>query len=395
MTGHVFIYGDIGQNRGEVSFDNVRQQLSLPENKAADEIILHIISNGGEVFQGEAIYNALKNSGKKITTHIEGTCASIATLIAAAGERIIMNKTARFMIHNPKIAGIQTTLESKDLRDVANQLDQIKTLLINVYDKRTTLGKPKLWELYDNTTWLTADEAQQMGFVDESVDAIQAVAKVDFKQLKMKESKNLRQRFIEAFNLVINKVTNSFTETLADGRAVIVESEDENWTGKMITLETGEPLPAGSYPLKSGKVLTVDANSTITQITEAPTPGTDNEMEDKIKQLEAQLAEAKLAKETAEATAAAKLTEAQTAQQTAENRALKIEAKLTEFEKQFMEMKEQMLKTVGTAPDAGKGPVIKNATDKVVDPMLEMMGADLGDAWLTSRPSHFKLKSNG
>ena len=118
MAGHIFIYGGIGldQREHEISADNVRQQIN--ENKSESELIVHLISPGGDVFEGEAIYNALKNSGKKITTHIEGTCASIATLIAAAGSNIIMNKTARFMIHNPKISNMQTAADSRDLRHV-------------------------------------------------------------------------------------------------------------------------------------------------------------------------------------------------------------------------------------------------------------------------------------
>lgn len=103
MTGHVFIYGGIGSGPGETSLKSVKAQL----DPQAENYIVHLVSPGGEVFEGFGIYNILKNSGKKITTHIEGVCASIATLIAFAGDEIVMNKTSEFMIHNPNISDLK------------------------------------------------------------------------------------------------------------------------------------------------------------------------------------------------------------------------------------------------------------------------------------------------
>ena len=199
MTGHIQIYGGIGTERNETSFENVKSQLDA--EKGSEELAVHIMSPGGDVFEGEGIYNLLKNANKPITTYIEGTCASIATLIAAAGDKIVMNRTGRFMIHNPKISGLNSQADARDLRHVANQLDKIKTLLIDVYDRKTTLGKPKLWELYDNETWYTADEAKTAGFVDEVVDAIKAVAKVDFKHYNEMKNEGLWKKIQNLFQL--------------------------------------------------------------------------------------------------------------------------------------------------------------------------------------------------
>ena len=116
------------------------------------------------------------------------------------------------------------------------------------------MTKEKLWALYDNETWLTADEAKAMGFVDEVVDAIKAVAKVDLKHYKMKDQ-NLWTKIQNLFSL--KKFKNEFTETLADGRVIIVMSDDEDWTGKQVIYEDGTPLEPGEYPLADGKVITV------------------------------------------------------------------------------------------------------------------------------------------
>ncbi len=372
MTGDIFIYGGIGTERGEVSFENVQSQLQLPENKAATELILHIISPGGDVFAGEAIYNALLNTGKKITTHIEGTCASIATLIAAAaaasGGTMIMNKTARFMIHNPKVSGLSTAADSRDLRHVANQLDQIKTLLINVYDKKTNIGTEKLWELYDNETWLTAEEAEKMGFIDESVDAIKAVAKIDLnKFINMKREKSLLDRIQNL--LTLSKFKNEFTETLQDGTAIIIMSDDESWEGKQVIVqEDGSALPDGDHVLASGKTITV-SGGVISAVKEAAAEDKQTEeMDNKIKELEAQLAEAMAAKETA--TANAKALEAKVV--TSEAKALKIENRMLTLEKDFLKLKEEAALPIGDQTPPDKGPAFKNMGTAQVDHMGEM-----------------------
>lgn len=372
MAGHIFIYGGIGLDvrQHEISAQDVRDQID--QNKAESELIVHIISPGGDVFEGEAIYNALKNTGKTITTNIEGTCASIATLIAAAGDKIIMNKTARFMIHNPKITGMQSAADSRDLRHVADQLDQIKTLLINVYLNKTGLGKEKLWELYDNETWLTADQAVQMGFIDEAVDAIKAVATVNLKRFKMKTDTTLWARALNSFEAAVQAFKtfkNAFTEALADGRVIVVQSEDEDWTGKSVTFEDGTPLPAGEHELASGKKISVDESGTITAVTEAEAPADKQQTEDmdnKIKELEAQLAEAKTAKETAEATA--KAAQAQAAG--AEAKAAKFENRVAGIEKEFLKLKEEASKTMGDPSELPRGPVNKLANqEQNIDPM--------------------------
>lgn len=363
MTGHIFIYGGIGSGQGEISVNNIKAQI----DPQASDYLVHIISPGGEVFEGYGIYNLLKNTGKKVVTQIEGVCASIATLIAFAGEYIIMNKAAEFMIHNPKISDLKG--DSYDLRNVADQLDKIKSILIDVSGARAArngkpISKEKLWELYDNETWLTADEAETMGFIDESVDAIKAVAKVDLKHFIMKQpNENWAIGIFKNF-LGLRKFKNQFTETLQDGTVILVMSDDEDWTGKGVVYETGEPLPAGEHVLASGKTIVVNDQSVITEVKEAAPPQDNQEneeMENKIKELEAQLAEAKAAKDTAEAKAKSEA-----------EKSAKIENRVQMIEKDYLKMKEFMEKTVGDKSEPPKGPAFKNAgKDQAIDPMAQ------------------------
>lgn len=371
MTGDIQIFGGVGRERNEISFDNVKAQLDQVKN--ATDIALHIWTPGGDVMEGEAIYNLLKNSGKPVTTYIEGTCASIGSLIALAGDKIVMNETGRFMIHNPKISGLNTQADARDLQHIAMQLNKIKTLLIDVSAKKTGLAKEKLWELYDNETWLTSTEAKEMGFVDEIIpDKLRAVATVDVKHFHMNQT--ILSRIDGKIKAIMNflRFKNEFVEPLSDGTTIVVMSEDEDWTNKPVMYEDGSPVPDGDYTLASGKTITV-AGGVISQVTEAA-PANEEQKEPsaedmkQIEELKAQIAELTAAKEAAEAA----LNQSQSQEAQAKAKSLKIENKLSQLEKDFMQLKEETSKTIGDTSLPGKGPVIKNtAKDQPRDEMGE------------------------
>lgn len=381
MIGHIFIYGGIGTQSGEVSIQNVKAQL----DPSADEYVLHIISPGGEVFEGYGIYNILKNSGKRITTHVEGLCASIATLIAFAGDTIVMNKTGEFMIHNPAVSDIQG--DSSDMRNVANQLDKIKSILIDVSSARAArngnaVTKEQLWALYDSETWMTADEAKQFGFVDEVQDAIKAVAKVNQNNFKKMEEKSAIEKLASQITNLFRstRYKNQTQDTLEDGRPVIIMDNNGDYNGAMITLADGTPLPAGEYELASGYDITVDGNSTITAV-EQDVPVSENkdmDLQKQVDELKAQLAQALESNKTATAEAA-----------TAKAKVTSYHNKMDILEKKFAEFQAASALTVGDQKPPEVDPKFRNGSDeRPFDPMA----ADLGEAYITSRPNSFKRK---
>jgi ATP-dependent protease ClpP protease subunit len=271
VIGHIYIYGEVGK---QVTLDTVLQSIT----PKASSYVVHIISNGGDVFEGYAIYNAIKNTGKDITVHIEGVCASIATLIAAAGSKIIMNTKSQFMIHNPRIASMGG--DSKDLRNVAAQLDKIKSQLIDSWVGRTSLSVEQLSNMYDHETWLTPEQAKEMGFVDDVQEILKAAASADIKKHYHMEHNTI----LAAIQNLGNRINGLFapknvTDTLADGTVVSVPEEGD-WTGKPITLEDGTPLPDGEYTLDGGRMITV-AGGTIATVKdpEAKTEETPEDMD--------------------------------------------------------------------------------------------------------------------
>jgi ATP-dependent Clp protease, protease subunit len=134
----------------------------------APKISVRINSPGGDVFDGIAIYNALREHPSAVTTHIDGVAASSASVVALAGEQVLMAENAFYMIHNPWAFVIGN---SDDLRKEADVLDKVSGSLLMAYQQKTGKTADELRALMTDETWYTAAEAAEAGFVDEVVSA--------------------------------------------------------------------------------------------------------------------------------------------------------------------------------------------------------------------------------
>ncbi|MDP5277151.1 head maturation protease, ClpP-related [Chengkuizengella axinellae] len=168
-SAEISIYGEIGASWWGESITPKQFSKDLKDlGDDLEEITVLINSPGGGVFDGLTIRSLLKNHQASITVRIEGYAASIASIIAMAGDKIVMSKGSMMMIHNPA-----TSLwggESKDFREVADFLDQIRDSLLPIYSDRTGLSNEELIEMMDKETWMSADEAVEKGFADEVED---------------------------------------------------------------------------------------------------------------------------------------------------------------------------------------------------------------------------------
>jgi ATP-dependent protease ClpP protease subunit len=281
MLYDLYIYGAIGE--GGVTADYVKTQLESAKKKKADYINVHISSPGGEVYEGYTIYNLLKNSGFKINTLIEGFCASIATLIALAGEEVTMNKTASFMIHNPFV-GVEG--DANTLRQTAEHLDTIKKELVKVYKERTGISEAELWVLMDNETYYTAEGAQGAGFVKVVNEAnYKAVAYFQLNQTTNKMDKPILEVIRGEFASIKNSIAKlmgspkNIDTTLEDGTAVFIETEGDILGASIYTVAedgTYVPLTDGEYVLADGTAIVV-VGGAITEVMPAAEASTDVE----------------------------------------------------------------------------------------------------------------------
>lgn len=159
----IYIFGDI--TSWEWFENDVSSYTLSKELQALDpdvEIInVHINSYGGEVAEGLAIHNALRNHKAKVRTYCDGFACSIASVIFMAGEERIMGNASLLMVHN---AWMHTAGNADQLRKDADDLDKITQASINAYMQNVNITEDKLKELLDAETWLLPDEALEMGF---------------------------------------------------------------------------------------------------------------------------------------------------------------------------------------------------------------------------------------
>lgn len=128
------------------------------------DLTVWIDSYGGSVFAGASIYNALKEHKGKITVKVDGKAMSAASVIAMAGDEILMSPVAVMMIHNPLTAAYGNM---HDLRKVADILDTVKESIINAYVEKTGRSRNKISQMMDDETWMSSNVAVKEGFADD------------------------------------------------------------------------------------------------------------------------------------------------------------------------------------------------------------------------------------
>lgn len=179
-----------GQHSAEINIDNeigafgVRASDFRDELKAfgdVTQIQLHINSPGGEVFDSLAIHNMLARHKAEIIVTIDGIAASGASLVAMAGDQIIMPENAMMMIHDPGGIVVGT---SKEMRELADALDKVKSGMISAYAAKSMQERNTISEIMAAETWLTAQEAVDLGFADKVEAPIEMTASFDLSKFK-------------------------------------------------------------------------------------------------------------------------------------------------------------------------------------------------------------------
>lgn len=153
-----------------------RAQLDAVEG---NELVVEINSVGGDVMAGLGIYNMLRawaKDGKTVTTRVTGVAASIASIIALAGDKREMHKNTFAMVHQASTFAVGT---ADDMRDAADTLDKVDGSLRGIYMDRMGVDETKAKEIMAKDTWLTADEAMDLGFATALIEDIKATAKFD------------------------------------------------------------------------------------------------------------------------------------------------------------------------------------------------------------------------
>ena len=133
-------------------------------NSGEGDITVWINSPGGDCVAAAQIYNMLMNYKGNVTVKIDGIAASAASVIAMAGNKVIVSPVSMIMIHNPATIAFGDTNE---MQKAIAMLDEVKESIINAYEIKTGLSRAKLSHLMDAETWMDANSAIELGFADE------------------------------------------------------------------------------------------------------------------------------------------------------------------------------------------------------------------------------------
>ena len=240
-NSEILLYGPIAEESSwwgdEVTPKNFAADL---ESLGGRDVTVRINSGGGDVFAAHAIHNQLVAYKGRVTVVIDGLAASAATIIAVAGDRIIMPANALFMIHNPAI-GLSDYYGANELLKAAEALNTIKSSIVAAYRKRCKASAEELAAMMDAETWMGAAECLEKGFVDEIQGSVSPVLNgsslvvnsVDFDLKKFKNQDALKacihnQTEVKSMNNKLEAFLNSLLDKLDDSSQQAVPVQMQN-----------------------------------------------------------------------------------------------------------------------------------------------------------------------
>lgn len=214
---------------------------------------VRINSPGGDVFAAAAIHNSLKNHAARVEAYVDGWAASAASVVAMAGDEVIMPATSMMMIHNPAsfVFG-----DARDMRATADVLDKVRDSIIAAYEAKTGKPRAELINLMNSETWMTAKDAVELGFADRIDEQATVQASMrgramivngvgfDLGKFKTVPTPYLNEVILPAFAGVDNtgcepaEITESEVPTMADTQTT--ETVEEPVVEQAATDEAGE-----------------------------------------------------------------------------------------------------------------------------------------------------------
>lgn len=277
---------------GTLSSTYLHQQL---EAAAGQDVDVHISSVGGSAFDAIAIYDLLKKYTGNVTTYIDALAASAASVVAMGGNKVIMSKYALLMIHKPMVGSGGNADEL--LKDV-QMLNVVQSRLAQIYMDKTGLDGVTVNSLINAVTWLSADQALDLGFIDEIEDYASDVvnsaiiqnytstAPVFYQRYinkilnKNSNMNNENRDLIEKTTSVLDKIMNFFKkvvnkQTITDKGTLHHAGELEEGAEVYQDEDMTIPAPTDTYTTAGGKRIKVKGGCAETVI-----PATDDEDED-------------------------------------------------------------------------------------------------------------------
>lgn len=162
----LYISGEIIDGYDEDAGEEIKSTADIFRDElysGEGNISVWINSPGGDMVTGAQIYNLIKDYKGKVTIKIDGLAASAASVIAMAGDEVLMSPVSELMIHNPFSCAIG---DSNEMKRAADMLNEVKESIINAYELKTHLSRAKISRMMDDESWMNAYKAVNLGFAD-------------------------------------------------------------------------------------------------------------------------------------------------------------------------------------------------------------------------------------
>ena len=209
VENSISVLGEIGESFFSEGVTAKRIAGAL-RNIGPKDVTVNINSPGGDVFEGLAIYNLLREHKAKVTVKVLGIAASVASIIAMAGDEVQVPMAGFIMIHNTSVIAMG---DRHDLREFADVMDGFDAVFADVYAARSGMEAKAIGKLMDKETWFSGKEAVEKGFADSLLSAdqvdrdpkavndvqINAAAKIHALLAKGGASRNERSKLLNAF----------------------------------------------------------------------------------------------------------------------------------------------------------------------------------------------------
>lgn len=253
---------------------------SIPEND--DTIDMRIFCNGGSVVEGWAIYDRLRQSGKKITCTVEGKAASMATIImlAAPKESRKAYENAAFLLHNPWVPGwcLGDQLNAKDLKNQGEEMQMWQDKMVDAYVERCECDREEIQALMDKDIFISTSEALRLGLISSTVAPISAsTSKRNIEQfINSKQNPKAMEKKTEVKASLLDKILAKLgVKTLEEAEQAVAEPQAKvepkamelnTADGQTLTVEReeGDPQvgdkasPDGTFEMPDGKTIVVE-----------------------------------------------------------------------------------------------------------------------------------------
>lgn len=266
-SADLYIYDVIGAGFfGGVSSAEIVK--ALAEAKGAKTLNVHINSPGGNVFEGVAIYNALKQHPAEKVVYVDGVAASMASLVAMAGDRICTAENAMWMVHEPTVQNVEGTAD--DLQKMAERVAVIRQMMADTYAKRTGQKPEDIAAWMAAETWMTAQEAKERGFTTEiTKDEVRVAAMAGPALAMLAQYKHAPERLLDLATapttagkeapmadpvIVVSKTLLThlgLAEAASEAEAVVAVSTLKDVVSQLVAL-TGKTNPAEALAVAQG-----------------------------------------------------------------------------------------------------------------------------------------------